>query len=144
MFGLIPYTANITRRNDRSFMSPFSDEFFRSFFGNAPSTGFRIDLRDEGDRFLMEAELPGIKKEDLKITVEKGVLTVSANNGGDTEEKRENYIYRERRFGSMQRSFSLEGIREEAITAEYADGVLKIVLPRIAEEQPAKREITIN
>lgn len=144
MFGLIPYTRNITRRANNGFMSPFNDEFFRSFFGNEPAAGFRVDVRDEGERFLMEAELPGIRKEDVKVSIENGVMTISANTNTENEQKGDNYVYRERRTGSMQRAFSLEGINEDGITAEYTDGVLRLNLPKLAENLPAKREITIN
>ena len=144
MFGLIPYTRSITRRNDRNFMNPFADEFFRSFFGNEPAVSFKVDVRDEGDRFTLEAELPGVKKEELKISAENGVLTISANASSENEQRTDNYVYRERRTGIMQRAFSLEGINEDGISAEYADGVLKLTLPKLAVERPSKREIAIN
>lgn len=143
MFGLIPYTRNITRRNDRDFMNPFSDDFMRAFFGTDSNVGFKVDVRDEGDHYMMEAELPGVKKEDVKVSVENGVMTISAT--ADTEDQRsnDNYVYRERRYGSMQRAFSLEGIREDEISGEYKDGVLRLNLPKLTENVPAKREITI-
>lgn len=144
MFGLIPYTSNITRRNNRSFMNPFADEFFRSFFANEPAASFKVDVRDEGDHFLMEAELPGVKKEDVKVGIENGVITISANATTENEQKNDNYIYRERRYGTMQRAFTLDGINEDSITAEYTDGVLKLNLPKLTEAKPDRREITIE
>ena len=103
-----------------------------------------MDVRDEGDHFTLDAELPGVKKEDVKVNVENGVLTISANTSANTEESNGNYVYRERRIGSMQRAFSLEGIREDDISAAYADGVLTLTLPKLTEAQPSKREIAIN
>jgi len=140
MFGLIPYTRNITRRDNRA----FADDFFRSFFGSVPAASFKVDVRDEGDHFTLDAELPGVKKEDVKVNVENGVLTISANTSANTEESNGNYVYRDRRIGIMQRAFSLEGIREDDISAAYADGVLTLTLPKLTEAQPSKREIAIN
>ena len=57
MFGLLPYTASLTRNNGREMTNPFSDDFFRSFFGSG-SENFRVDVKDEGKAYLMEAELP--------------------------------------------------------------------------------------
>lgn len=143
MFGLIPYTNNITRRNNRGFMNPYADEFFRSFFSDERTSGFRVDVRDEGDHFILEAELPGVKKEDVNVGIENGVITISARTNAEKEQHTGSYVYRERRFGNMQRAFSLEGINEDGVTAEYTDGVLKLNLPKLTEAHPNRREIMI-
>ena len=140
MFGLIPYT-NTIRRN---YMTPFANDFFRSFFDTGTPTGFKVDVRDEGTGYLLEAELPGISKEDVKVTIENGVMTISAATNTENEQQTDNYVFRERRTGSMQRAFSLEGINEDGITGEYKDGVLRLTLPKIAETTPARREIAIG
>lgn len=140
MFGLIPYTGNISRRG---YTTPFTSEFFRNFFETDAHANFRVDVRDEGDHYAMEAELPGVRREDVKVSVENGVMTIIANTNAENEKRGDNYVYRERRFGAMQRAFSLEGIREDAITGEYRDGVLKLNLPKNAETAPARREIEI-
>ena len=140
MFGLIPYTANLSRRG---FTTPFTNEFFRSFFETPAPSAFKVDVLDRGDHYSLEAELPGVRKEDVQISVENGVLTISANTGTENEQQTDNYIYRERRYGSMQRAFSLEGIREDGISAEYKDGVLRLNLPKEIEPAPAKRLIDI-
>ena len=100
-------------------------------------------MLDRGDHYSLEAELPGVRKEDVQVSVENGVLTISANTGTENEQKTDNYIYRERRYGSMQRAFSLEGIREDGISAEYKDGVLRLNLPKEIDPAPAKRLIDI-
>lgn len=139
MFGLIPYTN--TRRN---YMSPFANEFFRSFFETGTPVGFKVDVKDEGSCYLMEAELPGVRKEDVKVTIENGVMTISVNTVAENEQQAANYIYRERRTGAMQRAFSLEGVNEDGVTGEYRDGVLRLNLPKLTENAPTKREIAIN
>ena len=128
MFGMIPF-----ERNDDNFFDLF-DNFERKFFGNSSAAlpDFRTDIRDAGDRFVLEAELPGFSKEDIKLDVKDGILTISAQHSENKDEKDDkgSYIRRERRFGSFTRSFDVTGVDEEHITASYENGVLKLVLPK--------------
>ena len=145
MFSIIPYRAN---RNvaPRGFFDEFSNDLFRPFFDGSiggmmrPERSMRVDVRDEADRYVLEADMPGVSKDDLKVEVSNGVLTISAGYNQEKEEKDENerYVYRERRCGSVSRSFNVEGIREEDITARFKDGVLTLQLPK--QEAPALPE----
>ena len=145
MFGLMPYTNRIATRDNDSFINPFNDDFFRAFFGNAaPASTFKVDVEDKGDSYLLKADLPGVSKDNVKISIDNGIMTISATMNESNEEKRGNYVYRERRQGSMSRCFNMDGISEEGITAEYKDGVLMLNMPKIVEETPKAREITIN
>ena len=148
MFSMIPYRTHSFNRMPatREFLNPFSDDFFRAFFGDERLSGsFKVDVKDEGDHYLLEADLPGVSKDDLHIDVENGVMTISAEMNEAREETRDNYVYRERRCGTMRRAFNLEGVNEDAITAAYTDGVLQLNLPKLAEEpEPAARRIEIN
>jgi len=138
---MIPYT----NRSSSSLMDLF-DEFERSVFGEngrrAPV--FSTDIRDEGDHYLLEAELPGFQKEDIDLDVNNGVLTISASHQESKEEARDNYLCRERRSGSFTRSFNLEGIQEDGITASYQNGVLELKLPKQQEILPQSRKIAIQ
>lgn len=137
MSAMIPYTF---RRNSISSpMSLFDDDFFRPFFG-APAVreNFRVSVKDSGDRYELEAELPGVSRDQLSIDVDDGVLTIAA------EWKQENssadgYVMNERRYGKMQRSFNIDGVDESAITAAYVDGILKLNLPKKAEVSNSRR-----
>ena len=139
MFGLMPFENS----ND-SFRDMFRtlDRMERGFFGNNDSNvcQFRTDIQDEGDHYLLEAELPGFNKEDINVEAKNGVLTISAKREEKNDEKDEKsgqYIRRERRYGSFQRSFSLNGVDPKNIQGQYQDGVLKLTLPK---EQPAVPE----
>ena len=113
--------------------SLFDDEFFRPFFDMGEllgSPGFRVDIKDKKDHYELDAELPGVNQEQIELTCDKGVLTISANINAETREEQKDYIYSERRMGRFQRSFDLEGVREEDITARYHDGVLTVNLPK--------------
>ena len=141
MFGMIPF-----ERHENNLFDMF-DNFERNFFGGNSNLGtFRTDIRDEGDKFVLEAELPGFNKGDIKLDVKDGILTVSAQHSSSDEEKdkKGNYIRRERRYGSFARSFDISGIDEEHITASYTDGVLQLTLPKEQPVVPAARQIEIQ
>ena len=149
MMSMTPYyTRTLRTRNavPARHVSPFSDDFFRAFFGETAAPAMKVDVEDKGDSYLLLTDMPGVKKEDVRISVEDGVLTIAIEQ--NTEEKEENkdrnYIFRERRTMSMSRSFSLEGVNEEGITAEYADGVLHLTLPKAAQEVQKVRQIEIH
>ena len=126
----------------------FFDEVERSFFPEERSriAGFHTDITDVGDSYQLEAELPGFQKENIDLEVKEGVLTISANRDEEKEEKQENgtVICRERRMGQFRRSFRLSGIQEDAISAAYENGVLKLTLPKLVELQPEGRKIAIS
>ena len=146
MFELIPFER---RSNRVSAYDPFRmlDEMERSFFGgnNHPATSmFRTDVIDTGDAFVLDAELPGFKKEDIKIDVENDCLTISAERKVDEDEKQKNFIKRERFYGSFSRSFDVSGVNIEGIEAAYTDGILKLTMPKKVETIPASRRLEIK
>lgn len=153
MFSIIPYRTNhnMTRRENRGYFEDFANDFFRPFFADnfgmtAAQRPMKVDVRDEDGKYVLEAEMPGMSKDNVKVEVEEGVLTISASYD-DSRESDENskYVYRERRMGSMSRSFNVEGIREDGITAEFKDGVLKLELPKCEPApKPEARAIQIN
>ena len=140
MFGMLPFE----RGNDNFF--DLFDNFERKFFGNSSASlpDFRTDIRDAGDRFVLEAELPGFQKEDIKLDLKDGILTISAQHSQESEEKKNSYIRRERRYGSFSRSFDVSGIQEDHITAAYNNGVLELTLPKAQPVVPAARQIDIQ
>lgn len=139
MFSIIPYRTdcNMARRGNRGYFEDFANDFFRPFFSDnfgmmASQKPMKVDVRDEGDHYVLEADMPGMKKDDLKVEVNDGLLTISAEYNETNEQKNDEnkYVYRERRCGSMSRSFNVEGVREQDITAEFKNGVLTLRLPK--------------
>lgn len=119
------------------------------FFSNATTAvaAFGTDVTDEGDHYQLTADLPGFKKDDIEISVEDGVLTISAERNEETEDtdKKGRYIRRERTYGSYKRSFDLTEVDDDNITAKYEDGVLTLVLPKKqVPEIESKKSITID
>ena len=100
-----------------------------------------IDVVREDDHLVLRADLPGIKPEEVKIEVEDDILTVSGEHRESKEEKDENYVRRERRYGSFSRSMALpEGVDAKRITATTHDGVIELTipLPKEAKKEPVK------
>ena len=153
MFSILPYRANNHMAN-RNFFNDFESDFFRPFFEGgfngmmSARNPMKVDVREEADRFVLEADIPGVRKEDLKVEAHDGVLTIGVSYNSESEAKdteQERYIYRERRTGSYSRSFNIEGIREEDITAKFENGVLSLNLPKEAPKpEPEHRAIEIQ
>ena len=152
------YTLTPFERRSMELFDAFHD-LENSFLGSrmpAAFGSFKTDIRDDGDRFTLEAELPGFDKEDLKLDIEGSTLTLTAEH---TEEKTEGegeqaqtaeakpqgrYIRRERSYGSYRRSFDLDGIDIEGIEAEYKNGILYVTLPKKQPETPNTRRLDIK
>ena len=141
MFGMLPFD-----RSDNNIFDSF-DAFTRDFFrkSNAELPAFRTDIRDTGDSYVLEAELPGFKKEDISLDLKDGILTITAAHTEQSEEATQgSYIRRERRYGSFQRSFDVTGIDESGISAAYENGVLALNLPKAKPAEPEVRRIAIQ
>ena len=143
MFELVPYS----RKRNVTFYNPFDEleEMQRRLFGESVVKEFKTDIRDNGESYLLEAELPGFKKEDIGVNLEGDTLTIRAERSESTEEKdgKGNFVKRERCYGSFSRSFDMEGIRVEDISAAYENGILKLTLPKKQETLPTSRKLEI-
>ena len=123
-----------------------NDPFFGEFFGsvvNAPAALMPLDVIENENAFVVRADVPGFRKEQVALDIEKGVLTVRAEAAQEKEEDSERYHRRERRSQSVTRRIALpEGVVESDIAADLSDGVLTITLPKAPQAQP--RKITIK
>lgn len=142
MFELMPFGYRRV-----SAYNPFRDfeEMSRSFWDDSNVSAFRTDITEKDGNYVLEADLPGFKKEDISVDIDKDCLTITAEH--KSEEKEENadsYIRRERYYGSYTRSFNVKGIDTEAITAAYNDGVLTLTMPKKEPEVPAARRLEIQ
>ena len=107
---------------DFDFFSP--DKVFQT------GDSFRVDIRETGTGYAVTADLPGVKKEDIKLTVENDVLTIRAAHHSVTEQNEEGFLMRERTAGTYERAFRLENVDENAVEAAFENGVLTVTLPR--------------
>ena len=98
----------------------------------------KCDVFELGDNYHIEMDIPGFDKKDVTIEVKNNYLTVTAEKNYDNEDNNKNYIRRERSYGKYERSFYLGDLDEENIEAEFKDGMLKIVIPKIEETKNKK------
>jgi HSP20 family protein len=125
------------------------DKFFSEFTKNVefPVNRFpRVDVVDDEKSIKLIAELPGVKKEDVKILLEDGYLTVSGEKKNDFEGKEEiNIIRNERLFGKFERKFELpEDINPDEIKAKFENGLLNISIDKLVPEKPKERIIEVK
>ena len=146
MFGITPYT----RRNNTelSGYNPFRmfDDFEKNFWNSNELAEFKTDIKDNGNEYVMEADLPGFKKENIKIDIENDTLTITAERKNENSEKDDkgNYIRRERSYGSFSRSFDISDVDADHISAEYKNGVLEMILPKTQTTKPETRRLTVG
>ena len=120
----------------------------RKLYGKHAAQMMKTDVHEHDDKYEVDIDLPGFKKDEITLNLEKGYLTVSAAKGLDKDEKdkKGKLIRQERYAGSMQRSFFVgENLTEEDIKAKFEDGVLKLCIPKKeAPKVPEKKTIMIE
>ena len=96
--------------------------------------GMSVDIIQKGEDVVIRAEMPGVKPEDIDISVAEGMLTLKGERREEGEVKEEDYLIRETSFGSFERTMRLpEGVKPDSIHAEYRDGILEVTLPHARE-----------
>ena len=121
----------------------------RTFWGNPISAvpnywNPRVDVSELEDRYEVTAELPGLVKEDVKVTLEDGILTLEGEKRCSEETEKDAFRRTERAYGKFSRSFNLgERVSADKISAAYKDGVLKVALPKTEEVKPKTIEIGV-
>ncbi len=127
------------------------DDFFRGFFvrpvdfaGQADAPAVKIDVKEQGKAYLVHAEVPGVKKEDIQVAVDGVIVSISAERREERDVKEGERVLRSERYvGKVSRSFQLaQEIDESQVVARYTDGVLELTLPKKAATQA--RRITVQ
>ena len=140
---LVPYS-----RKNHSVYNPFQDfdDLEKAFFSDRSLGELKTDIKDTGDSYTLEADLPGFKKEDIHVDIADDRLTVSAERHSNYEDKdkKGNYLRCERSYGSYARSFDISGIDAAGIKAAYSDGVLRVTLPKQKEVPASSRRLEIE
>ena len=133
MFDMVPFRRNngITKKvvglNDL-FSDFLRDDFFSPMLTG--SSNFSVDLKEDENNYTIDADLPGIKKEDISLEYDNNYLTISAKRDETVENNNNDFIRRERTYGEFKRSFYIDNIDENTVDASFTDGVLKITLPK--------------
>ncbi|MDO4852052.1 MAG: Hsp20/alpha crystallin family protein, partial [Clostridia bacterium] len=107
---------------------------------------FKTDISDQGDSYLIEADLPGFDKKDIRLDLNGDTLTIHAERHSESEQKehKDKYLRVERSYGTYSRSFDVSLIDAENIKAKYENGVLKLTLPKKQKTEPEKRTLEIE
>ncbi|MGA7948726.1 MAG: Hsp20/alpha crystallin family protein [Thiobacillaceae bacterium] len=127
-------------------LEPF-DDLFRGFFRpvrlEKDLPQIKVDVKEDNKAYTVHADLPGLKKEDIQVTIDGQVVTVTAETRRESEQKDgEKMLRRERYFGKVSRSFSLDtDVDEKGASAKYTDGVLELRLPKKAASSQKRLEI---
>jgi len=101
-----------------------------------------VDIKEEADRYLLHADIPGVKADDIEVSMDKGVLTIKGERKHESTESKEGYKRVERTHGVFMRRFALpDGVDGEQITASSKEGVLEVVIPKSEPEQPRRIEV---
>lgn len=115
------------------------------FFSSMIAPSFKVDISEDENAIFIEADMPGVKKEDVKVSMEDDVLSISAERNQSEEEKKKGYHRIERSWGSLSRSFTLgNNVDGEKVEASYDNGVLKIVVPKIEPKPKTGKEIPVK
>lgn len=133
------------RRNEFDLL----EEMFRDpFFTGGETKLMKTDIKEKKDKYLVDIDLPGYEKEDIKVEIDDGYLTVHATTDSHKEEKEEGkFVRKERYLGECSRSFYIgEDIREEDIKASFKNGTLQLEIPKKEEKKalPEKKYIPID
>jgi HSP20 family protein len=104
-----------------------------------------VDVAEKDNEYVVNVELPGVNKDDVKITLESNILTIRGEKKTEKETNQKNFRRMERSYGSFQRSFTLPtSVKNDKIDAEYKDGILSITLPKAEEAKPKQIEVKVK
>ncbi len=125
------------------------DRFFRGFEGEEEvrlaAWSPRVDISETDDEYIVRAEVPGVSKDDVKVTIKENVLTISGEKKQEKETKNENFHRIERVYGSFSRTFTLPGaVKVDKVEAKFKDGVLTIKLPKVEETKAKEIEVKVG
>jgi len=134
---LITLREAMDRLFEESFVRPFE-----SWLSPSGEGTLAVDMYETPEEVVVKASLPGVNPEDVDVSVVGDVLTIKAESKAEEEAKDANYIYRERRYGVFSRSLRLPtNVQSDKATAEYANGVLTLTLPKAEEVKPKRIKI---
>ncbi len=148
MFGIIPFKTNNSNEKG-GYAGNLFDDFFNSDFLapvgiNKEMSKFKTDIKETDKEYLISADLPGVDKKDISINYKNKYLVISAKRKEDYDEKKDNYVRKEKTYGEFSRSFYFDNIIADKINAKFENGVLKVELPKEVEKEEKGTSIEIK
>ncbi|MFQ6605346.1 MAG: Hsp20/alpha crystallin family protein [Fidelibacterota bacterium] len=137
------------RRNLLSEWDRFLNDFFADGWDNmVPTSGTWVpetDIRETKDDYIVTADLPGLTKKDINISLKEDVLTISGERKFERKDEDDSYFRMERNYGMFNRSFRLpDAVKPDKISAKFKDGVLTVHIPKAEEVKPKQIEIKVQ
>lgn len=133
MTQLVPFSTRrndlVTRRYDR-FANMIDDFFNDSYSNRLASSNFKMDIKDQPEQYIIEAEVPGYTRDEIKLDVEKGLLSITVQKQESHEDSSDNYVHRERSVSTMCRRVALGEVDEDNLSARLENGILEITVPK--------------
>lgn len=138
MSGITPYRSLFD-------LDPFTPAFpVHSIMNDIVPAGFRLDIEDTDEAYVVKAQLAGVNKEDIDVQFEDGRLTIAVDHKETEEEKDKTYIHKETREWSASRSVILRDTTREGVAAKFADGCLTVTVPKVQDEEKDAGKIEIS
>ena len=134
---------NNSRNNNLDTLDDVFDNFFKPMFYEEKFNTMKTDIRENDHAYLMDIEIPGFDKKDVKLSLENGYLTVSAKKE-EKEEKGHHYLRRERSVSCSRSYYVGDSVKEEDVKAKYENGVLTVDIPKEEETKPKNTNIAIE
>lgn len=145
MFGLTPYS----KRNFNNLIN--FDNIFERFFNDSIfndiatiNNPIKADIKETDTEYIVEAEIPGVDKKDINLTLKNDILNISVEKNTEITDAQDNYLRKERYYGSFSRGFHIEGVKNEKVDAKYENGILTIILPKEETKIVKNYNIDIN
>jgi HSP20 family protein len=143
---------SLVKWNPESSFFPSFSNWMEDFFQDSPLRSMAkgvsvpaVNVTESKDAFKVNVAAPGFKKGDFKLETRNGYITISGESSASQEDQEETFTRREYAYNTFSRSFSLpENVNAEAISAEYADGVLKVTLPKKKAEEKVGKQIIVD
>ena len=128
MFSMVPFA-----RRNRRLLENFNRGFDHSFdhFFDVFDTTMSTDIVDRGDYYELTCDLPGLSKDDIKVSLDENYLTINVDRKDEREETKDNYLLQERYSYNYSRRFDIRDVDREKIKGNYKNGVLKLELPKL-------------
>ena len=145
MFGLVPLKTNMNSRDNEGV-----DNFFEDFFGDSFFTPMKInnkfstDIIERDNEYEIRAELPEVKKEDIKLDFKNKYVVIAAKREDEHDETKDSYIRKECSYGEFSRSFYFDNVAQDKISAKFENGILKVTLPKEIKKEDTAAKIEIQ
>ncbi|MDD5800034.1 MAG: Hsp20 family protein [Coriobacteriales bacterium] len=143
MAGMVPY-SDYEKALRRAWPFNAFDDFFAPLATIGSEDAFKMDVEDAGDKYVVSAELPGVKKDQIDVELNEGNLTVTVDKKESDEQKNKNYLQKETSEWHATRGVYLKDAAKEGLSAKFDNGVLTVNIPKLDDKKSSATKVTIE